>query len=236
MIINPYTFAAAPAPSQLINEQFEAPGATGWTSNTTSPNLAWNDQYTVLSTPTPPFFPVAPLLGSYSGRIQATATTPNRVNAQKTFTSSANVYCRFLLNHQRVSAGNSTFATIRDSSGNILVTAGLANASSLARASIAGGSTVNAITPPTLGTTYYAWFEYEKGTGTVNAICRFGYSTTSTRPTWPTTGTGSGFLAVTTNGGISTANADRIMFGTTAAATNYDVIIDDIQVQSTPFA
>lgn len=226
-LINPYTFAAAPAPSQLINEQFEAPGATGWTSNTTSPALAWNDQYT-----TPP----APLLGSYSGRIQATATTPNRVNAQKVFTSSTNVYCRFRINHQRATSGSSTFATIRDSAGSILATAGLLNAASTARAIITLGSTVNATVAPTIGTTYYGWFEYEKGTGLVNAVCRFGYSTSPTRPAWPTTSVGSGLLAVSANGGITSANADRIMFGTTASATNYDVIIDDIQVQTTPFA
>lgn len=214
MIINPYRFGIA----QLINEQFESPGATGWTSNTTSPNLAWSDQY--VTSP-------APLVGSYSARIQATATTPNQVNAQKTFTASGTVYCRFRINHQRATSGNGTLASMRDSAGNVLASFGLINATNASRAVPTGGTTISG-SAPTLSTTYYGWFEYEKGTG-VNAVCRVGYSVTSTRPT-----TWTGLLAASTNG-TATANADRIMFGTTSAATNYDVIIDDIQIQSTPF-
>lgn len=210
---------------KLINEQFEGPGSSGWTYTVSLSSRAWSDQY--VTSP-------APLVGSYSARIQATLTTPNQVNAQKTFSSSGNVYCRFLINHQGYTSGNTTLATIRDSAGNILATFGLFNnVSSAPRATATGGSIVNALTSPTIGTTYYCWFEYEKGTGT-DAVCRAGYSTTSSRPTWPTTGIGSGFLAVSINGTV-TANADRIMFGSNTSATNYDVIIDDIQVQSTPF-
>lgn len=219
-IINPYLFVPAGG-GQLLNEQFEAPGATGWTSTTTTPNVAWTSQYN-----TSP----APLVGSYSGRIDGTT---QQVNAQKTFTASGNVYCRFRVNHSRGTGGNGTLATLRNSAGTVLATFGIVNTSSTSRAIPAGGSTVNAATAPTLGTTYYCWFEYEKGTG-ANAIVRVGLSTSPTRPTWPASGA-SGFLAVSVNG-TSTSNADRIMFGTNTSVTNYSVILDDIQIQSTPFA
>lgn len=218
-IINSYRYSSSTA--QLLNEQFEAPGATGWASNTTAPNAAWADQYATAP---------APLVGSYSGRIDGTTA---QVNAQKTFTASGSVYCRFRINHARATNGNGTLATLRDSAGNVLATFGLVNATSVSRAIPTGGSTVASATGPTLTTTYYCWFEYEKGTGT-NAVVRVGLSTASTRPSWPSSGA-SGFLAVSING-TSTANADRIMFGTTAGVTNYSVIIDDIQIQSTPFA
>jgi hypothetical protein len=212
-IINPYSFASA-ASTELLNEQFEAPGATGWTTT-----VPWDDQFTSPA-----------LLDNYSANINGTTTN---IHAYKNFTASNNVYCRFLIYHSRVTSGNGTLATIRDASGNVLATFGLVNGSSAARSIPAGGSTINAATAPTLNGTIYGWFEYEKGTGS-NAVCRVGYEqSSSARPSWPTSGA-SGRLAVSING-TSTATPARIMFGTSASATNYNVIFDDIQIRSTPF-
>ena len=217
----------------MINEQFEGPGAAGWTSTTGGALIAWSDTYTEAP---------APLTGSYSAKVESTGQY--RVNALKTFSPTGNVYCRFLINHQKTTVGQGVLATIRDSAGNILSTFGLLSSVTIgnaARMQVGGAAGVTAASlGPTTGSSainYYGWFEYEKGTpGLNNAIARGGYTLTgsSARPTWPLSGA-SGLLAVST-GGTVTGNASRIMFGRTEAVINYNVIIDDIQVQSTPFA
>jgi hypothetical protein len=215
-IINPYNFAAAGS-TTLLSEDFEGPGATGWTST-----VPWSDQFS-----TSP----APLNGDYSGNINGTTTT---IHAYKSFTASNNVYCRFSYLATRNTSGNGALATIRDASGNVLATFGIVSGTNVARATPAGGSTVNASTAPTSNIFYYGWFEYEKGTGS-NAVCRVGFRDDSqNRPSWPTSGA-SGRLAVSING-TSTATPARIMFGSSTAATNYNIIFDDIEVRDTPFA
>lgn len=219
-IINPYTFAAAPDPSQLINEQFEAPGATGWVSQTTAPFAAWNDVYTPA------------IVDNYSGQISSAGTA--RVNAYKNFADTGSCYMRFQFRSITASGGNGTLCTFRDASGNILATLGLVNGTNTFRVSIGAGVSSNAATAPTANTNLYGWFEYIKGTG-ANAIARAGWTTTNVRPsTWPISGA-SGALVVRSTGS-ATADAARVMFGTTASLINYNIIIDDIQVQSTPFA
>jgi hypothetical protein len=210
--------------SQLMNEQFEGPGSSGWTYTSSSTAAAWNDQYSI-----PPV-----LAGTYSARIQATsATLPNRINAQKIFGNSRNVYCRFLIKHQVYANANTTLAAIRNLGGTNLGTFAMLSGNHAARATAFGGTTQTAVDNPVIGTLYYGWFEYERGTGS-NSVCRTGYSLTPVRPTWPNNG-GNGLLAVSNNGN-NTSTPDRIMFGSTAVVTGYDVIIDDIQIQSTPFA
>ena len=214
-IINPYNFASAGS-VVLLSENFEGPGATGWTST-----IPWNDQFSTAP---------APLDGDYSGNINGTTTA---IHAYKNFTPSPNVYCRFDFNISRNTAGGA-LATIRDASGNVLATFGTTITASIARASPAGGSTINATTAPTFNSTIYGWFEYEKGTGS-NSICRVGFREDSqNRPSWPSSGA-SGRLAVSING-TSTATPARIMFGTNTAATNYNMIFDNIEVRNTPFA
>jgi hypothetical protein len=123
--------------------------------------------------------------------------------------------------------------SLRDSTGTILCSIGLGNAYNTFRSVPTGGSFVYAAASPTTGTTYYGWFEYEVGSGT-NSVCRVGLTTTSSRPTWPASGA-SGLLAVSTNG-TSTANVERLFLGRTEAVPNYNVILDDIEMQSTPFS
>ena len=65
--------------SQRLTEQFEAPGATGWTSESLIP---WNDQSID-----------NPILGSYSALIQGNNASP--INVQKDFTASSSCYMRF---------------------------------------------------------------------------------------------------------------------------------------------
>jgi len=213
-IINPYLFGVP----KLLEEQFEAPGATGWTSTVSGLAVAWDPIYTTAP---------APLLGSYSGRIQSITGS---VNAYKNFVASDKVYCRFRINHQRVSGGNSILATFQTAAGVQLALFQLASGSSRTRVNVNGGAIVVGTVTPTQNLTYYGWFEYEKSTGGATAICRAGLSTNASRPTsW------TGLNAISTNG-TTTANAERIQFGSASGVTSYDVIIDDIQIQSTPFA
>jgi len=211
-IIDPYKFAAAGS-TTLLSEDFEGPGATGWTS---SP--AWNDTYTT----DPNFY-----TGDYGAEIDCGTSAQN---AFKNFTSSPKVYCRFYVSAQTFTTATGTLATIRTSTGTVLATFGLVTNSNAARANSGGGS-VTSGTGPDINDLWYGWFEYEKGTGS-NAICRVGYTQTQFRPSWPGSGA-SGRLAVSVSG-TSTADAGRIMFGHTAV-TGYNVIVDNIEVRNTPF-
>jgi hypothetical protein len=217
-IINPYRFAAAGG-AQLLNEQFEAPGATGWVSQTTAPYASWNDQYTPA------------IVGGYSGQVASAGTA--RVNAYKNFTGSGSCYMRFQFRSITATVGNATLCTLRDASGNILATIGLVSGSSNFRVSIGAGASSNAGTAPAANTNLYGWLEYIKGTGS-NAIARAGWTTTPARPSWPTSGA-SGSLVAQING-TATADAARVMFGTNASLINYNIVLDDIQIQATPFA
>jgi hypothetical protein len=215
-IINPFMFGNGVP--KLLEEQFEAPGASGWTSVVNASAIAWVSNYTTAP---------APLLGSYSCRIQ---NTTGSTNAYKNFAASGTVYCRFRINHQRVSGGNSTLITFNTATGTQLAVFQLASGNSRTRVNVSGGSTVVGTVTPTQNLTYYGWFEYGKATSGANAFCRAGLSTTAERPTnW----TG---INAASNNGTTTANAERIQFGSPSGATNYDVIIDDIQIQDTPFA
>ncbi len=218
------TVTPTPTPaiqSLPLTETFEGPGVVNqWVYNT-SPYTAFAAQYA--SAP-------APLVGSYSARVESAGT--GRPNGYTSFVPSSTVYVRFRFNSQRVSSGNNVFMTLRDSSDTILCSVGLRNATNVFRASPIGGSTVDAATAPTTGTTYYGWVEYEAGSGG-NAICRVGLTTTASRPTWPASGA-SGMLAVSNNG-TSTASVGRLFLGRVEQVINYDVIMDDIEIRSVPF-
>jgi hypothetical protein len=219
-IINPYQFLSGTP--QLLNEQFEAPGATGWISQTTAPYAAWNDQYA-----TSP----APIDGSYSAQIASAGTA--RVNAYKNFTATGTCYMRFRFYWTAPgSVGNGVLCTLRDAGGNIVTTLGLASSSNIFRVSIVGLAS-NAVTAPPANTLLYGWLEYEKGTGS-NARARAGWSTTAARPSWPASGASGGLVVITQS--INPGDAARVMFGNVASLVNYNFVIDDIQIQATPFA
>lgn len=207
--------------SYLVNQNFEGTGydnSETWTAT----NSVVDPDYA-----TSP----APLGGSQSLRIQSANTA--RPNTRVEFTANANVYVRFRINWTTFTGGNGTLMTIRTSADAILASFGVVNGTCVARAAPAGGTTQNASTGPTIATTYYGWLEYEKGTGS-DAVCRAGYSTTSARPSWPSPNGASGLLGVSNNG-TATSNAERLTIGNPAANVNYDVIIDEVMVQSTPF-
>jgi hypothetical protein len=207
---------AAPQASLLLEEQFEGPGATGWTSSQGGNYSAW------LSTYTPA------LLGDYSALMSATGSTG--INAYKNFTPSGSVYCRFRIRHRVRCAINSSFITFQTSTGTTVATFQLQTGTSRPRIIVLGGTLTAATETPLLDTDYFGWFEYQKGTGGPTASCRAGFSIEPIRPTsW------TGLNAQSLNG-TTTLDAGRILFGSSTAATNYDVVIDDIQVQSTPFA
>ena len=219
-IINPFQFSSATP--QLLNEQFEAPGATGWVTSSVAPQAPWNDQYATAP---------APIAGSYSCQIASAATA--RINAYKNFTATGSCYLRFRFYYITASGGNGTLCTLRDASGTIVASLGLASTSNIFRVSIGAGGATNSVTAPAANTLLYGWLEYVKGTGS-NAIARAGWTTTGARPSWPTSGA-SGSLVAQING-TATADAARVMFGTNASLINYNIVIDDIQIQATPFA
>ena len=212
---------------QRLNEQFEAPGATGWTSITTSGYTAWNDQVNVNTGTTE-------ILGNYSALIES--SNINRVNAYKNLAGFAGVgtcYMRFRFYIQNQGTLNDQIlCSFLDASGNVLCSIGLANTNRRFRLNMPGATSLTVSATASEFTVYYGWLEYEKGTG-ANAVCRVGWSTSPNRPVWPSVGA-SGALAVRLNGTV-TSNATRVSFGRTDAAVNYNYVIDDIQIQAIPF-
>jgi len=210
---------------QLLNEQFEAPGSTGWTSITTAGYAAWNDQANI-NTGT------APILGNYSALIES--VNINRVNAYKDFAATENCYMRFQFYQQNPGILNDqVLCSFLDVSGNVLCSINLANTSGKFRLVSPGATSTTVSTGLSDFTNYYGWLEYEKGTGS-NAVVRVGWSTSPNRPAWPTNGI-SGALVTRING-TSTTSATRVRFGRVDAAVNYNYVVDDIQIQSVPFA
>jgi len=218
MIINPYIFAAPSGVPQLLNEQFEAPGATGWITSSVAPQAPWNDQYTPA------------ILGDFSCEI---ANTGFRVNAYKNFTPTGSCFMRFRWLRRSPNLGTSILCTFRDTNGNILASLGTTSAG-IFRVSLGANAFTNASTAPGVNTLYYGWFEYEKSITGNNAIARAGWSTAGTRRSWPLSGA-AGALVVQQSAGV-TADAARVMFGSVDAVPTYNFIIDDIQIQSTRFA
>ena len=209
--------------SQRINEQFEAPGGTGWTSITTAGYAAWNDQYQDA------------ILGNYSALIQG--DNVNRINAYKDFTATSTCYMRFQF---RVGAPNYAYAnnqilcSFLDASGNVLCSIALANTTGRFRVSMPGVTTTSVAITASEETIYYGWLEYEKGTG-VNAIARVGWSTSPNRPAWPTVGPSGSLVVSSSLGGTPVNNVTRVRFGRVDAAVTYTYTIDDIQIRATPF-
>jgi hypothetical protein len=210
-IINPYQFSST---VQLLNEQFEDP-LTGWVSTVGGAARAWLPTYTPA------------LVGNQSCQIENTGS--NYTNAYKNFTPSGKVYCRFQIRHKRVCAIHSNLVSFQTQAAVTVATFQLSTNSSRWRINAAGGTTASASQTPLQETNYWAFLEYEKGTGGATAICRAGFSETQFRPTsW------TGLNAICSDG-TTTNDAGRIVFGSPSSFTSYDVIVDNIQIQTTPF-
>ena len=95
------------------------------------------------------------------------------------------------------------------------------------------GIPIPAQTPPAADTLLYGWLEFDK-TSVSTTTLRVGWSTTASRPVWPATGI-AGPLIVR-NQGIASNDATRVQFGAIGAFSNYNVTIDDVQIQTIPFA
>jgi len=205
--------------SQRLTEQFEAPGATDWTSDSLIP---WNDQSID-----------NPILGSYSALIQG--DNASSINVRKDFTASSSCYMRFQFRVNTPGfayANDQILCSFLDSAGNTLCSIALANSTGRFRLVMPGALSTNVNLTASVGVNYYGWLEYERGTGT-NAICRVGWSTSPNRPTnWPSN-SASGSLVAKANGTVIN-NASRVRFGYTNSVT-YNYTIDDIQIRPTPF-
>jgi hypothetical protein len=211
--------------SQRLNEQFEAPGSTGWTSITTAGYAAWNDQANL-------DIGITPILGDYSALIES--GNINRVNAYKDFAATENCYMRFQFYQQLPGTLNDqVLCSFLDVSGNVLCSINFVNINGKFRLVSPGVTSATVSTGLSDLTNYYGWLEYQKGTGS-DAVVRVGWSTSPNRPAWPTNGI-SGALATRING-TSTTSATRVRFGRVDAPVNYNYVVDDIQIQSVPFA
>jgi hypothetical protein len=216
---------SAGAAFQLLNEQFEAPGATGWSSITTAGYAAWDDEANINIGTTS-------ILNDYSALIES--ININRVNAYKDFTAAGSCYMRFQFYQQLPGTLNDqVLCSFLDAGGNVLCSINLANTTGRFRLIAPGVTSTTVSTAQNSSTNYYGWLEYEKGTGS-NAKIRVGWSTSPNRPNWPSNGI-SGALAVRFNG-TSTTSATRVRFGRVDAAVNYNYVIDDVQIQPIPFA
>jgi hypothetical protein len=211
LIINPF-----PAIPQLLNEQFEGPGATGWTSVTTTPFIAWNDQYAT-----------APISGNYSARITA------NMNAYKDIPATSKCYVRFRFYWSApVSSATGVLLSLRGANSNAVSSLSLQGTSNRFMAAISG-IPIAVSTAAAADTLLYGWLEFDK-TSVSTTTLRVGWSTTASRPIWPANGV-SGPLIVR-NQGIASNDATRVQFGAIGAFTNYNVTIDDVQIQTIPFA
>ena len=176
--------------------------------------------------------PPAPIVGTKSCQIFSANLT--RVNASKDFVATSNCYLRFRFYFVSNPGANQVFLSFRSSSNAALATIQLAAGSGNFRAITGSGAANAAPTPPTALTFYYGWLEFEKG---APATVRAGWSIAGTRPAWPPTGNVSpaGTSLVVQTTGTANSDVTRLLFGS-IALTNFNIVIDDIQVQSTPFA
>lgn len=98
----------------------------------------------------------------------------------------------------------------------------------------ADGGTANAATEViTTGSDLYFWGEYTKGTGS-NAVAKFGWSDTSTKPTL----SAGGARTCSSTNGTGTAQVARLYVGTTTSTTYsmvFDrVLVDDVTIGDNP--
>jgi hypothetical protein len=196
--------------TRLVAEDCES-GVTpaGWTNNSTP---TWN--YTTAP---------APLRGTYSLFLPS-ASQWTRVS----FTGQSTVYFRLTFNMQGALTNFPYICSLRDSAGatqvaiRALSTGGIRvyNGDGTDNGTTAGGTVV-------IGTTYYLWGSYTKGTG-ANGLCSLWISTTDTKP---------GSTVFSTSSHKGTADVARLYIenlANLATCVYDDMIVDTAPIGSGP--
>jgi hypothetical protein len=155
--------------------------------------------------------------------------TPGQTgSAYADFAAQGSVFVKFRLRVVSTNGGTQTIATIRNGT-TLLASLILAGASRVMRANAAGGSNNTSTDALPVDTDLYVWFEYVKGTG-ADAICRVGWATTDTKPTFVAAGGKTGISA----NGSGTSDASRFYLGNTSSGI-VEFFADTVQVAATAF-
>lgn len=200
----------AAGPSYLVEENFEATGATEYDNTPTEAGTGTIDGNYATSP--------APLQGSESLRL---AMASQNGNVFWPFTGTGDVWAYFQVNFTTRSPSGKVFFSLNDSSGNNLLTLELSATNTVRiRVGSANTTTTDAVDA---ATTYHFRVRYTKGTG-ANAYGELEFSTTGAFA-----GSGNKYANRTT--GSSTADAARAYFGSGGNAT-WEGIFDRLLVSS----
>lgn len=212
LIINPFVFTTPGGSSFLLEEGFEGTGYENtWTAAGTG-TVDPDESTTVIS-------------GSQSLHINLVSQTGSTYSD---FTAQSSVFVKLRLRVASTNGGTQTIATLRNGT-TLLASLILAGTNRVIRANAAGGSNNTSTDVLPVDTDLYVWFEYVKGTGT-DAICRVGWATTDTKPTFTAAG---GKTAISANG-TATVDADRIYLGNTSSGV-FEAYFDAVQVSDSAF-
>lgn len=148
------------------------------------------------------------------------------------FTAQSSVFVKLRIRVASTNDGTQTIATLRNGT-TLLASLILAGASRVIRANAAGGSNNTSTGTGSeipVNENLYVWFEYVKGTGANDAICRVGWAATDSKPTFVAAGT---TTAISANGSGS-VDANRIYLGNTSSGY-FDAYFDTVQVSASAF-
>lgn len=207
-------FRSGGGPSFLVEEGFEIP--------TTGYENSWTEAGTGTIDPAESTIVIA---GTQSLQINLATQTGSTYTD---FTAQGSVFVKLRLRVASTNGGTQTIATLRNGT-TVLASLILAGTNRVMRANAAGGSNNTSTDALPVDTDLYVWFEYVKGTG-ADAICRVGWATTDTKPTFVAAG---GKTAISANGS-GVLDANRIYLGTTGSGV-FEAYFDDIQVSDTAF-
>ena len=166
------------------------------------------------------------IVGSQSLHINLVSQTGSTYS---THTGTGTVFVKFRLRAVSTNGGTQALATIRDGT-NVLATLSLAGSPPKMRANAAGGSNNTSLEAVPDDQDLWVWFEYVKGTGAGDAICRVGWHDSDVKPTFVAA---EQRTAISANGS-GTADGTRLYLGNTSAGY-FDAYFDTVQVSATAF-
>jgi len=211
------TVAAATPPasgsSLLLEEGFEGTGYENtWTAAGTG-TVDPDEASTVIA-------------GSQSLHINLVSQTGSTYSA---YSATGTVFVKFRLRAVSTNGGTQAIATIRDGT-NVLATCSLAGSPPKLRANAAGGSNNTSLEAVPDDENLWVWFEYVKGTGAGDAVCRVGWHDSDVKPTFVAA---EQRTAISANGS-GTANGSRLYLGNTSSGY-FDAYFDTVQVSASAF-
>lgn len=187
--------SAPPGPTYLVTEDFEGTWApTGWTTGGGTPAPYQQDTNVLAGT--------------------KSLWVTNGVRAvSPTYSGQSSNAIAFAVRFGVVPNANLTLVSLFDGSVQVCQINGRSNGA--IRIQLGTPTTADVFTVADTSTIYYMWLEYEKGTG-ANAVVRFYYSTTTTKP---------GAASATLTNGTSTTDATNVrLMSPTATYMIYDTL------------